>query len=316
MSMRRIMKFGLALSAVVLSAYAVQAETVRLARSTMSIGGLPIIIAQQKGMFEKAGLTVEVNDFKGGAPAVQALASGSVDACLCAGDHVIRLTNRGLPAKILIGLSDKHGYTLMAPADSTATDLASLKGKRIGITSAGSQTDNTIRYELKKNGMDGDTDVQLINIGTGGAMQAALVSGAVDAGMFPTPFTEANIRDGLKMVVDFRVKSYPSLTVLALEKFVKERPQVAKSFVQTILAAQKAMQADKSIAMSAAKELFPDLDEELLNTVVDDFLKSNIPPGGLIDPEGFQEMTEMVTMADSSTSPIPYEQAVAADLLK
>jgi len=282
----------------------------------MSIGGLPIIIAQQEGMFEKAGLTVEVNDFKGGAPAIQALASGSVEACLCAGDHVIRLTNRGLPAKILIGLSDKHGYTLMAPADSPATDLASLKGKRIGITSAGSQTDNTIRYELKTNGMNADTDVELISIGTGGAMQAALVSGSVDAGMFPTPFTEANIRDGLKMVVDFRVKSYPSLTVLGLESWVEEKPEVAKAFVQTILAAQKAMQEDKELALSAAKELFPDLDDELLNVVVDDFLTNNIPAGGLIDPEGFREMTEMVTMADSSTKPVPYEQAVAAELLK
>src|SRR5690606_13612672 len=92
-SMRTLIgKLGLVLATVLMMAPAANAETIRLARSTMSIGGLPIIIAQQEGMFEKAGLTVEVNDFKGGAPAIQALASGSVEACLCAGDHVIRLT--------------------------------------------------------------------------------------------------------------------------------------------------------------------------------------------------------------------------------
>jgi NitT/TauT family transport system substrate-binding protein len=312
----RIMKVGLTVSLVLATAYAAQAETVRLARSTMSIGGLPIVIAEQEGMFAKAGITIELADFKGGAPAIQGLVSGSLDACLCAGDHVIRLTNRGFPAKILIGLSDKHGYALMAPANSPATDLASLKGKRIGITSAGSQTDNTVRYELKISKIDSDRDVQLISIGTGGAMQAALTSRAVDAGMFPTPFTERNIRDGLKMIVDFRVRSYPSLTVLGLERFVTRKPNVARTFVQTILAAQKAMQTDKRLAMTAARKLFPNLTDDLLEVVVDDFLERNIPKGGLIDPEGFREMTEMVTMADRSTSPIPYERAVAAELLK
>lgn len=51
----------------------------------------PIFLAEQRGWFREAGLTVEVIDFRGGAPAIQALVGGGVQICICAVDHVVRL---------------------------------------------------------------------------------------------------------------------------------------------------------------------------------------------------------------------------------
>lgn len=312
-------KLCLTLAAVLVSSQMASAQeltTIRLSKAVESISGLPIIIAQQNGMFAKQGLKVDIIDFEGGAPAVQAIVSGAVEGCLCAGDHVVNLTSHGFPAEIFIGLSDKHGYSLMGPPNSPATDLKSLKGKRIGITAAGSQTDNTIRWDLQRLGMNADTDVQIISVGTGAPMQAAIKSGSVDAGMFPSPFTEQNIRNGLKMVVDYRVYSYPSLTVLGLDSWVKAHHDVAKKFVQTVREAQDAMKADKKLALEGSRKMFPTLDDALLNVVVDNFLAHNIPPGGIVDPQGFKLMNDMVTMADPSTHPVSYEAGVAVDLLK
>lgn len=314
-----ISKVGLALTAVLISTQigSVQdLQTIRISRATDSISSLPIAIAEQQGLFEKAGIKVEMVDFKGGAPAVQAIVGGSVEGCICAGDHVVNLTSRGFPAVIYIGLSDRHGYALMGPADSPATDLASLKGKRIGITSAGSQTDNTLRWALAEAGLNADTDVEIISVGTGGPMQAAIKSGAVEAGMFASPFTEQNIRDGLKMVLDFRQYAYPSNTILGLKEWSDENPELAKKLVHAILDAQTMMKSDKSLALAGAKQLYPNLDDELLNVVVDNFLKNNVPAGGVTDPKGFQLMNDMVNMADSSTKPVAYEDGVALDLLK
>ena len=312
-------KLGLGLAAVLAAVHAAGAEelkTIRLSRAVESISTLPVIIAQEKGMFEKNGLKVEIIDFKGGAPAVQAIVAGDVEGCLCAGDHVVNLTSRGFPAKIFISLSDKHGYTLMGPAGSTATDLKSLKGQRIGVTSAGSQTDNTLRYDLREKGMDADSDVQIISVGTGGPMQAVIKSGAIVAGMFPSPFTEQNIRDGLKMIVDYRVYSYPSLTVLGLDKWLQGHKDTAKKFVDTLRTAQQMVKADKSLALEAAHKLFPTMDDALLNVVVDHFLAHNIPDRGIPDPKGFKLMNDMVNMADNTTRPVPYEKGVALEILK
>ena len=309
----------LTLAAILLSAQtgsAAELTTVRLSRATNSISALPIAVAQDKGLFEKNGLKVEMIDFKGGSTAVQAVVSRSVDGCLCAGDHVVNLTSRGFPTQILIGLSDKHGYSLMGPADSPATDLKSLKGKRIGITAAGSQTDNTIRYDLTEKGMNPDTDVQIISVGPGGPMQAAIKSGSIDAGMFPPPFTEQNIHNGLKMIVDYRVYSYPSFTVLALDKWLKANAETAKKFVKAVREAQDIMKADRKVAVDSARKLFPNMDNVLLNEVVDHFISHNMPPRGIVDPKGFKLMTDMVNMADPSTKPVSYKDGVAVDILK
>ncbi len=309
----------LTLAAILVSAQsgsAAELTTVRLSRATDSISVLPIIVAQDKGLFEKNGLKVETIDFKGGAPAVQAVVSRSVDGCLCAGDHVVNLSSRGFPAQILIGLSDKHGYSLMGPANSPATDLKSLKGKRIGVTSAGSQTDNTIRYDLTEKGMNPDTDVQIISVGPGGPMQAAIKSGAVDAGMFPPPFTEQNIHNGLKMIVDYRVFSYPSFTVLVLDKWVKANAETAKKFVKAVREGQDAMKSDRKLAVASARKLFPNMDNALLNEVVDNFISHNLPPRGVVDPKGFKLMNDMVKMADPSIKVMSYKDGVAVDILK
>lgn len=310
---------GLALAAglmAVQAGHGTELTTVRLSRAVSSISGIAVIIAQEEGMFAKKGLKVDIVDFKGGAPAVQAIMSGDVDGCLCAGDHVVNLTSRGFPAEIYVGLSDKHGYVLMGPPDSTATDLKSLKGKRIGITSPGSQTDNTLRYDLREKGMNADTDVQIISVGNGGPMQAAIKSSAVDAGMFPSPFIEQNISRGLKIIVDYRVYSYPSLTVLGLTNWAKSHHETAKKFVEAVQEAQAAMKADKKLAIAAAHTLYPKMDDALLNAVVDHFLAHNVPDRGIPDPKGFRLMNDMVNMADPSTKKVAYENGVALELLK
>jgi hypothetical protein len=58
-----------------------------------------VFAARDLGYLEKEGITLDLVDFKGGGPAVQALAGGSIDICFCAADHVIRLRARKQPAR-------------------------------------------------------------------------------------------------------------------------------------------------------------------------------------------------------------------------
>src|SRR5262249_4373445 len=146
-------------------------------------GLLPLRIAADQGYFKDAGITAEFLDFRGGGPTVQAFASGSVDFCICAADHVVRLPNRGLDARIIVGLHDHHSYALMAKADAPYTDMKSLQGKKVGITSPGSLTDNTVRWSIKQAGLSAERDFQIVGAGGGASMRAAIETGQVDAGM-------------------------------------------------------------------------------------------------------------------------------------
>src|SRR5882724_6592362 len=117
--------FG-AWSVVTLCGGAAQAATaLRIASAQQSIASIPVVVAIQQKLFEAEGIAAEIIDFDGGGPAVQALAGGGVDLCICAGDHALRLASRGLGGAVLVALLDKHPYSLLAPAESPATDLAS-----------------------------------------------------------------------------------------------------------------------------------------------------------------------------------------------
>src|SRR5688500_8302349 len=96
---------ALALAAVLTLSLPAAAQTVlKFGVASVNEGLLPLRVANDQGFFKEAGITAEFIDFRGGGPTVQAFAGGSVDFCVCAADHVIRLSSRGLDARIIVGL--------------------------------------------------------------------------------------------------------------------------------------------------------------------------------------------------------------------
>jgi NitT/TauT family transport system substrate-binding protein len=69
------------------------------AAAQTSIGSLAIFLAKEKGFFKAEGIDADIVDFKGGGPAVQGLAGGGAQFCICAADHAVRLRSRGLPCR-------------------------------------------------------------------------------------------------------------------------------------------------------------------------------------------------------------------------
>ena len=68
-------------------------------------------------LLESGGKLLPLPAFvRGGGPAVQAFASGSVDLCVCAADHVVRLVNRSFDARIVGRAELGDGwYTVLIP---------------------------------------------------------------------------------------------------------------------------------------------------------------------------------------------------------
>ena len=285
---------------------------VRLASAQNSIGSLPIILAMREGLFSAENLKVEIVDFRGGAPAVQALASDSVEGCICAADHAVRLRARGQGGLVLTALTEHHGYGLVALTSSPVTDIKSLKGKKIGITSAGSLTDNTIRYFLLEAGLNPDRDVEITGVGTGGPMRAALDTGAVAAGMLTTPDVQGALAEPgkYKLVQDYRSLSYPALGVLVVERWVKANEAAARGFARAIIKAEAMVRSDGPAVDRALAEMYPALDPSLRAVLAQEAPRL-LASDGKMAPEGYELMLKMLTVSDPGLSPVPYEQISA-----
>jgi NitT/TauT family transport system substrate-binding protein len=299
----------------VIASYTVpaRAETaLRIASSQVSIASIPIVVAIQQKLFEAEGISAEIVDFDGGGPAVQALAGGGVDLCICAGDHAMRLASRGLGGAVLVALLDKHPYSLLAPIGSPAIDLKSLRGKPVGITSPGSLTDNTLRFMIRKLGLNPDSDYEIIAAGTGGSMRAALDTGSVAAGMFTTPDVQAYMATGkYKFVADFRDLDYMALDLVVLGNWLKEYDATAHAVARAVVKAEKLIQTDQTVVQAAVHERFPALSPDLVVAVAKDAAERSLSHDGHAQEAGFKTALEMLRVADPTVKELNYQDVVA-----
>lgn len=298
---------------------AARAETVlTMGAAALSAGSLPIVVAEQKGLFEAEGIKIKKLDFKGGGPAVQALASGSLDLCICAADHALKLESRGLGGRVLIALADHHSYALMTPSsNSDVTNLLSLKNKKVGITSSGSLTDNTLRYAIKEAGLDPNRDFELIGIGGGGEMRAALQTGTIAAGMFTTPAIEVNLADKgkYKFVEDYRKMPYPAQDLVVTKSWLEKNPDAARAVARAVLKALELIQSDKAVLRAAVVQMFPKFSPQLVDTVTDDVAAGYLSKDGKMTEQSYELLVKVMQIADPTLHKAPYKDVVALQYL-
>jgi NitT/TauT family transport system substrate-binding protein len=272
--------FGLALPTQAI------AETVlKFGVASVNEGLLPLRVANDQGFLKAEGITAEFLDFRGGGPTVQAFAGGSVDFCICAADH---------------GLDEHHSYALLAKADSPYTDIKSLKGKSIGITSPGSFTDNTVRWAIKQAGLQAERDFQIVGAGGGASMRAAIETGQVDAGAVVTTEVADYLRSGkFKIVTDWRPTRYASLVLIGRQRWADANPALARGLVRAVAKAAQLIQTDTAATVRSVKLLYPNFNDAQALEIAE-AAKERLSKDGSVSPEGFETMQEVVLLSDTS----------------
>jgi NitT/TauT family transport system substrate-binding protein len=161
---------------------------------TIAVGGgaclcyLPTMLAEQLGEYKKAGLDVEVVDFKGGSQSLQAVMGGSADVVSGYFDHCVNLAAKNQSLVSFVVYYRYPGFALVVSPKQTAEikSIKDLGGKKIGVSAPGSSTDFFLKYMLSKNGVDPNS-VGVIGIGLGAAAVAAMEQGTVDAAIMLDP---------------------------------------------------------------------------------------------------------------------------------
>ena len=183
-------RLGFALAALVLSSGFALAQT----KITLAVGGgsclcyLPTILAKQLGEFEKAGLAVEVVDFKGGSESLKAVIGGSADVVSGYFDHCVNLAAKGQHLQAFVVYDRYPGFALVVSPKHTAeiNSIKDLANKKVGVSAPGSSTDFFLKYMLSKNGVDPNS-VSVIGVGLGATAVAAMEQGQIDAAIMLDP---------------------------------------------------------------------------------------------------------------------------------
>jgi ABC-type nitrate/sulfonate/bicarbonate transport system substrate-binding protein len=185
------------------------AELIPLRATYASIGGAfaPLWIAQDKGLFNKYGLAVDLK-YMLSATGTQALLSGSVDIVNPA-TELIEAGLGGARVAFIIGILNRAVLSVYSKPE--LKQFSDLRGKVLGVTLPGSTTDLTARILLQQAGMTAGKDVQITHLQGMPDMITALSQGRIDAGVISAPTTLKAKQAGLKELIDVTARNVPMI---------------------------------------------------------------------------------------------------------
>ena len=180
---------------------------------TLAVGGgtclcyLPTMLAQALGEYEKAGVNVEIVDFKGGSESLKAVIGGSADVVSGYFDHCVNLAAKGQHLQSFVVYDRYPGFALVVSPKHSAqiNSIKDLANKKVGVSAPGSSTDFFLKYMLSKNGVDPNS-VGVIGVGLGATAIAAMEQGTIEAAIMLDPavtILQANDKQ-LKILSDTR----------------------------------------------------------------------------------------------------------------
>lgn len=195
---KRLIYIAMALLAVV--SIGAGCAAVEKPSQTLTIGvlpdvdSIPIIIAQEKGFFEKEGVDVKIEHFKSAPDRESAVQAGSIDGAVSDMLSAAFLTDGGF--KVAMTSMTNGSYKLLAgPAMNGATDLS---GQSIAIS-----TNTIIEYAtdnmLAKLGLTPD-DVEKTAIPQIPVRLEMLSSGQIGAATLPEPLASVAVKAGATVI--------------------------------------------------------------------------------------------------------------------
>jgi NitT/TauT family transport system substrate-binding protein len=223
-------------------------------RVRIAVGGqpqliyLPLTLADRLGYYRDEGLVVAIQDFPGGARALQSLMGGSADVVCGYFDHTIQMAAEGRTLTAFVAMLRYPGFVAIVPAKPRKPihAPADLRGAVVGVTAPGSASHFFLNYLLARSRIP-ENAVSVTGIGTSASAVAAVERNQVDAAIVVEPtFTLLSRRTpDLRVLADtrsaegvravFGVDEFPAAVLYAPESWLKEHDQVARGLARAIV---------------------------------------------------------------------------------
>jgi len=223
--------------------------------------------------------------------------------------------------RLLCALAQHMYWFLVVRSDLNAKkgDLGVVKGLRIGA--APGPVDG-LKQLLKRSGIDPAKDVQIGPVpgvvektASFGLMAAkALEDGKLDGFWANGMGAEVAVRKGIGTVVlDARreaseeARGYTFPALVATEKTIRERPEVARSAIKAVIAAQDALKQNPERATEVGKKLFPPTEAGLIAELI-----GRDAPfyDAAISPKSVEAMNRFARDIGLLSKPVSYEDVV------
>jgi NitT/TauT family transport system substrate-binding protein len=334
--MRSIVRLaaGFMLSLVLAAPAATQ--TLKPLRVTIPVIGmnfLPLFVAADKGLFAKEGFEVEIISTSGDGPDVDALIAGSVQFTVSTPNRLLTSYEQGKPLLAIMNMANRNAIDCVmnkevaarvGVSEGTAPEqkFKALKGLKVAGTRPGAFTYLVLVDYAKRAGLIPQQDLQILGVGGGPGMIAALENGQIDVACNTSPTTDLMVKRGKAIMFTHNsVGNDPAYDDFLFE-LLYVRPDFARANSETVRAFCRALLAAiADIRDTPTKEQLPLLrkrfagvDDEMLTQTLDN-LKPMFRRDGKVTPESLAKATKFLIDSDAIKSGAPWEAIASYDYL-
>jgi ABC-type nitrate/sulfonate/bicarbonate transport system substrate-binding protein len=281
-----------------------------------AIAFVPLQVGIETGIFKKHGLEIVRADLGGAARAHQALAAESIDLVVAGGPDLALVAKGQYALAVGVITTGPRQTTLIVRNDNPMKSPEELKGKTVGISTAGGLSDWVVRQLSRRLGF-GPQGIKAVGLGQDSAQVAALRTGQIDA-------TVMDFASGLRLEelgtgrIFLRVKDYiPKMitqAIYAQNKLVAEKPAKVRAFLAGWYETVAFMRANKPATIPIAAQRM-DVSPAVASRVYEELI-DNYSTDGRFDPEGLQvlvdSLVEMGALKDPNVSSLYTEAYLPA----
>lgn len=274
------------LAAAALVALAISPVRAQTEVAMISFGGatnLPVWLALDRGMFEKNGLKVRMDQTAGSKEQMADLMSGKYQFATTAYDNIVAHTEGQGSAQYdnydLIAIGGVHSGLNSIVARPEVKTWSDLRGKVASVDSPRSGY-ATVLYEiLQGKGLIRDKDYTIISVGGTGARVASLKDGRAAVAVVSSPQDMQLEKEGFTILGDAAAAlgEYQGSVYATRRSYAKDNEKTVVAFMKTIQQAHELLFTDKAVAIAMLKQRSKGLSDADLEMMY----KRLTGPGGL-----------------------------------
>ena len=228
-------------------------------------------IAKEAGYFSAEGIDLELIRVGGSTRMVAAMLGGSAPIIQAGAIAAFTANAAGAEVVIIGSTGTVSPFRLIArPEIKQPSDL---RGKKAGITTFGSTSDQVVRIALKQFGLEPNKDVTLLTFGAQPEVFAALQHGAIQAAPLSFPLYPKAMKSGMRELVKFADLGVEDIngTVITTRAFVAQQRDTALRFMRAFTRGMQRYRMDKEFSKKVLGKYGKINDEETLEGTWQDY---------------------------------------------
>jgi NitT/TauT family transport system substrate-binding protein len=261
-------------------------------------------LAQQKGYMKEEGLDQRVI-FIAPTTSIQAMLGGDAQFTGAGSSALVSIARGNTPLKVVAATNDRVLQWLVAKPE--ITQIKDLKGKKIATTGVAAIATFMLKQVLSKHGLDGNKDVNYLDVGQGNQL-TALLGGGFDAAVLSVEQRYVALDKGMRELFFFGNEVKNSWGTLATtDKLIKENPKMVGGFIRATLKALRFIRQDKESTVAAMMK-FAAVSRQQANRVYDDLIPT-FTRNGVVDDETQRNDLNIIRQVINGNETLPNNRA-------